>query len=255
MGALGKFEAFVENLLEGSFSRLLGGRLQPVEVANRLADAMEDGQIVGAGKLYVPNDYTVLLSADNFRYFESARGSIEQELADFLVETAAERGFTLTSHPTVHLEAHPKLGARQMRVQAEIVDTRPPTRRGADAGFTQPLDAAALRTAAAAATPVVPRARRAALFLPGNRHRKPQRFILEKDVVGLGRGLENDIVIADRRISRQHAEIRRSPQGFLVSDLQSMNGTFVNGRRVGEAPLKNGDEISLGGLALRFELE
>jgi len=62
-----------------------------------------------------------------------------------------------------------------------------------------------------------------------------------------------NVVIADPRSSRRHAEIRPAGNGFLVADLDSMNGTLVNGTAIREHPLADGDEIRLGNTVLRFE--
>ena len=63
----------------------------------------------------------------------------------------------------------------------------------------------------------------------------------------IGRGIENDIVIAEPSLSRQHARIRPLPYAFVIEDLGSTNGTFVNGQRVTAAtPLRPGDSLQLG---------
>lgn len=72
---------------------------------------------------------------------------------------------------------------------------------------------------------------------------------LGADRVVLGRAPECDIVLEGRLISRQHATIIRSGQSYILHDLNSHNGTFVNGQRIG-APLAlhDGDQIELGGI-------
>jgi hypothetical protein len=62
----------------------------------------------------------------------------------------------------------------------------------------------------------------------------------------IGRVEGNDVVIEDDSISRRHAEIRKSGPGYVVRDLESANGTFLNGERVSEAPLRPGDTIKFG---------
>ena len=77
-------------------------------------------------------------------------------------------------------------------------------------------------------------------------------FVLERERVGLGRQEENDLAIPDHTVSRRHAEIFRTPEGWRIADLGSRNGTAVNGEPVQEAPLASGDEIALGTFTLRF---
>ena len=69
----------------------------------------------------------------------------------------------------------------------------------------------------------------------------------------IGRSKDCDVPLADGNVSRRHAEIGRSADGFVVRDLDSTNGTTVNGRRVKSAPVGEGDEITLGTSTLRIE--
>ncbi len=71
-------------------------------------------------------------------------------------------------------------------------------------------------------------------------------FDLTKEVTSLGRDVSNDIVLGDPEVSRQHARITRTPGGYVLEDLGSTNGTFVNGERlVAPRVLNAGDLISL----------
>lgn len=69
----------------------------------------------------------------------------------------------------------------------------------------------------------------------------------------IGRSAENDIVLEGGRVSRQHGRLQREGDGYLVLDLDSHNGTFVNGQRIQQpARLKPGDEIGIGPHVLVF---
>ena len=68
----------------------------------------------------------------------------------------------------------------------------------------------------------------------------------------IGRDQQNDVVLDDPRVSRKHAEIRLRLGRYTLYDLQSTNGTYVNGRRVAEVVLNDGDRISVAGLDLIF---
>jgi hypothetical protein len=70
----------------------------------------------------------------------------------------------------------------------------------------------------------------------------------------IGRGLENDVQLDDPMISRNHAEVSRQPDGtYQVRDLGSRRGTFVGSRKIDSTALRDGDELLIGPLRLRFE--
>jgi pSer/pThr/pTyr-binding forkhead associated (FHA) protein len=72
-------------------------------------------------------------------------------------------------------------------------------------------------------------------------------------VVTVGRTPNSTIVLADPNVSRNHAEIRPVGTGYVVVDLQSTNGTRVNGIRIANHELDGGDQITFGNTVLRFE--
>lgn len=81
-----------------------------------------------------------------------------------------------------------------------------------------------------------------------------QEFELVKSTISLGRANTNDIVLNEARISRRHACLEYSPQGVALVDLNSANGTRLNGERVERATLVPGDTISLGSQQLRYRV-
>jgi pSer/pThr/pTyr-binding forkhead associated (FHA) protein len=78
------------------------------------------------------------------------------------------------------------------------------------------------------------------------------RFLLDKDVTTVGRHPESDIFLDDVTVSRRHAEFHRDGNGFLVRDVGSLNGTYLNRERIEEAPLTGGDEVQIGKFRLVY---
>lgn len=72
------------------------------------------------------------------------------------------------------------------------------------------------------------------------------KFFLDADTTTIGRHPESDIFLDDITVSRKHAQIKRSPTGFELQDVGSLNGTYVNKERVEEADLRSGDEVQIG---------
>lgn len=77
-------------------------------------------------------------------------------------------------------------------------------------------------------------------------------FPLEKEMTNIGRKLDNDIVIHDSRISRNHAQIRIVEGQYLILDLNSTGGTLVNNQPAQKSVLYSGDAISLAGVDAKF---
>ena len=77
-------------------------------------------------------------------------------------------------------------------------------------------------------------------------------FYLNRAELTVGRGADNDIVQPDIAVSRRHVRILRHERGFRLVDLNSGNGSYVNGRRISEAELYDGDRVEIGNTVLDF---
>jgi len=78
------------------------------------------------------------------------------------------------------------------------------------------------------------------------------RFALDELVTRLGRHPESEISLDDITVSRRHAEIERTPDGHVVRDAGSLNGTYVNQERIDMMVLRHGDELQIGKFRLVF---
>ena len=82
-----------------------------------------------------------------------------------------------------------------------------------------------------------------------------QFFPLDKDVVVVGRSKECDIPVEDLAASRRHFQIKKVGEGYILEDLKSKNGTYVNGAPVQHWTLSDGDLISVGDQKLIYKLQ
>jgi pSer/pThr/pTyr-binding forkhead associated (FHA) protein len=78
------------------------------------------------------------------------------------------------------------------------------------------------------------------------------RFLLDDDEVASGRHPDSDIFLDDVTVSRKHAVFRREGETFVVRDVGSLNGTYVNRERIDEVALTTGDEVQIGKFRLVF---
>jgi pSer/pThr/pTyr-binding forkhead associated (FHA) protein len=82
-----------------------------------------------------------------------------------------------------------------------------------------------------------------------------EKLVTEKKRISIGRTPDNDIVLDNRAVSRKHALIEFGPQGTVIMDNESLNGTFVNNRKITEEILKDSDQITIGKFNLIFHQE
>ena len=236
---LSHLENLAESLIEGTAARLLGARLQPVEVARYLARAMEDGRVIGArGELVVPNAYRVYLHPDDMQALDSYRETLQNELTRTVVSMARSTGASMHGRPRVLLEAAPTVPRRRVRIEARMVSAQ-----GQDANLThtQEWDPATLQATNPAASSTF-------ALVDGSR-----RMPLSEAVVTIGRSLDNDIVLDDQHVSRKHAQLRRRYGQYVLYDSSSSGRTTVNGHPAEGTPLRHGDVIEFAGVKVRFE--
>jgi hypothetical protein len=244
-----RLEAFASRFIEGWSARLFGAKLQPVQIGKRLIRAMESQQTISLSKTFVPNSYVVSLSPSDFAQFEQYRRSLEQDLSEAILGAARDRNYTLLAFPTVEIERDEDLPPGDLRVSCALVDASgeevapdAKTLGAVEAGHTMVLDREKLRER--------PRAPKASLAVREGEDRR--EIGLGPEPLAIGRDPQNDLVLDDRRVSRRHAEIRLRLGRYTLYDLQSTNGTYVNGRRVAEMVLSDGDRLSVGGVELLF---
>lgn len=281
MQALERFEGFVERLMEGSFARLFRSPIQPAEIAKRLEREMEAHPTISVGQTYVPNHYEVTLHRDDYAEFEPFRHSLEHNMAEFISDLAAERGYSLVARPRVILQADESIPRRSIEVDARLSD-EPAAAALANAGRSRvgpqastvnlggPTPSAgqedpgtdrtqamthvsqARSQTASSRTGVVPPP---AWLQPLSGELAQRNYQLTKTLLSIGRGLDNDLVIDDPRVSRHHAQVTFKHSHYLLRDLRSTNGTFVRSQPVEVVVLASGDVISLGGYELLFTQE
>jgi hypothetical protein len=91
-----------------------------------------------------------------------------------------------------------------------------------------------------------------ALVVRSGGGRAGEHFVPQEDSTTIGRSPDCDIFLDDVTVSRQHAILRRSDGQFVIEDQGSLNGTFVNRRRIETAELADGDELQIGKYRLTF---
>ena len=253
---LRNLEAKIEGLVEGAFGRAFKSRVQPVELARKLAKEMEDQKTVSVAHTYVPNQYAVYLSPDDREQFSGYESALKKELSDYLLEHARKQSLALVTRPAISLETDERLKTGEFGIQAwlsgaaaeEAASDAPASGTDPAPDFGHTMVYSPERQAPRRLETPPPTAR--ALLVDEDR-----RTVLSGDAVVIGRSRDCDLVIDDPNVSRRHAEVRHDGDTWKAVDLGSTNGIKVNGRRVEEARLEPGDQITLGVSSLTFEVE
>jgi hypothetical protein len=253
VSVLRNLEAKLEGLVGGAFNRAFKSRVQPVEIARKLAKEMQDNQTVSISRTYVPNHYTVYLSPQDRDQFEGYEDGLKKELSDYLLENARTEGLALITRPTIDFETDDRLALGEFGIQTQLVgapeeDVPAAVPEGPSAGdFGHTMVYSPDREARPLRPP--PPAGRAMLVGDG------KRAVLSGSRMLIGRSRDCDITLEDPNASRRHAELRNEDGHWVIADLGSTNGVKVNGRKVEQAVLQPGDELAFGLARMTFELE
>jgi hypothetical protein len=284
MSLLRSIESKIEGLFEGVFGRAFRTHVQPVELARKLAKEMDEHRSVSVSRVYVPNEYTVYLSAGDRKQFASYEGSLIGELQEYLTEHAKRESYALLTAPRVSMATDADLAIGEFGIATRVAqpdDVLPPLPRSEP----ERVPAASVSIpapATPAAPPPVPRfpvpvpepdllpeleLEPAATMVYGSPEPEPERepepevvtltidgraHQVTSEQVVLGRSRECDIRVEDGNVSRRHAELRRIGDDYWVVDLGSTNGTELNGRPVRREQLDDGDRITIGSTEIVF---
>lgn len=230
---LTRVERRLQGLVEGSLSRLVGGKLSPAAVANQLAAGMIDGLVwEDDGSASAPDQYAIALHPKDVESLISQAPDLSSDLSQALMEAARESGHAMPAAPHVTLAADPTLKRWEVRVVAWHSETQLEFTQAGDAGdgkTGEPVPAGAY------------------LILHGQKH-----FSLDRALINVGRRLDNQLILDDPHVSRTHAQIRARDGRFVVFDLGSSGGTLVNGSKVHQHVLRPGDVITIAGVSMVY---
>ncbi len=256
MGVLQRFEHRLEDLVGGTFARLFKGQVEPVEIAKALQrEADSRRAILGAGRIMVPNRYTVGLSPYDYERLSPWDVQLTRTLAEMVQEFVDDEGWSTWGDTAVRFELEEDLRTGVFRVTSAVDDDARPRRRPHDS-LSMPVihdDIATSYRPAPAPPPAQPSmpVPPASPMLVVDGTERSHEIPLGTTVIG--RAHEAELRLPDTGVSRRHASVRYDGRAAVLQDLGSTNGTAVNGQRVQQVELQHGDVIRLGHTVLLFE--
>lgn len=219
-------------LIEGSAALLLRGSLQH-RLAHQLVAAVQENILIEPdGRMMAPSEFLITLHPDLEAYW-LAHASLLNAISRSLQDAAREYGIYFFSEPSIRLSANPALAQEDFTVTA--LGRHDPS--GHTAAFPMPKSDTVRNSAP----------RNAFLIVDGSKV-----FPLNRTVINIGRRSDNQLVLPDPRVSRAHAQLRAVKGQYVIFDLNSTGGTFLNGQRIHQQALKPGDVISLSGVLLIY---
>lgn len=227
--------------------RAYDSTIRPIEMGRRLLGVV-DAQVADDTKA-IPHAYTVVLHPDDRAAFAEVETELVRELAEVVTQHSERESYRLAEPAVVVLRDDNDARRGSITVlpslvsaKQPIVPAQPSKADTNEAVVVQPI-------AASMSTPVAGAITSAIVLEDGTRH------VLETERVTIGRQSGCTITIRDTNVSREHAQLRRRPNGWTIRDLGSTNGTKLNGVRVeSEQMLANGDVIMLGAMKVTFEI-
>jgi hypothetical protein len=233
MATLDEFESRLQSLLEVHLLKHLPGYQVEDGIAQQLAAAMHAHLKEENGVTQAPNIYVISGHPSTLARWH-ARPRLLKELANALYIAGKEAGFQFSTKPMVGTTDDPALPVDEIRIIATFSMESVGETMGIDSETKPKSDAGNIPN-------------NAFLIIGGT-----QIVPLNRSVINIGRRLDNHVVIDDPRVSRTHAQLRILRDRFVLFDLNSSGGTFINGQRADQSVLYPGDVISLAGVTLIF---
>ena len=213
--ALKNVENRLERLFERTLSRPFKNALQPIEIGTRIIREIDLSRRLSSNGPISPNNVQVWLSSVDAERFNGFQKALIAELEESVRQHALNEGYNFVGPVAVEVFIDDELKTGNIEVETKVVG-----------GESEPrLICADGRSFAIGDRPLI-----------------------------IGRSPDIDVVINDTNTSRRHAEVWRTSEGIAIRDLQSTNGTYVNGHKITAVSLSPRDDITVGLVHFRIEL-
>lgn len=213
--ALKNVENRLERLFERTLSRPFKSALQPIEIGTRIIREIDLSRRLSSNGPISPNNIQVWLSSEDAERFNGFQKALIAELEESVRQHALNEGYNFVGPVAVEVFIDDELKTGNIEVDTKFVG-----------GESEPrLICADGRSFAIGDRPLI-----------------------------IGRSPDIDVVINDTNTSRRHAEVWRTSEGIAIRDLQSTNGTYVNGHKITAVSLSPRDDITVGLVHFRIEL-
>jgi len=237
MGLLDNLEQRLDRIVNGSFSKAFKSEVQPVELGAALQQEIDNRADTITGQTVVPNIFIIELGPVDHERLATYFETLGAELGSLADSYSSEQRYTTVDAAQVTFDIDQELETGVFRIRSTAakrsIDTIAPSSVVQDSTPHMPL------------TVFTPEATPYLTSVTG------EEFKISKSITSIGRGIEADIQIDDTSVSRLHCEIVLGSD-VLIRDLNSTNGTVVDGNRASESVLRDGSIIKIGNITLTY---
>lgn len=231
---LDQIEARLQAFIENNITLFPNQKRQQALVSKLINKLRETLMMEPYNEASIPGLYTIYLPPEIFTIWQSKKEFIFS-LAKELQEIASEVGEELVDAPVIQLAEDHDLSPDELKIIASH--------------FSETIGETASMELIPDSTkgPIDPRPVNAFLIVDSD-----QVYPLNQTVINIGRRIDNHLVLSDARVSRNHAQLRAIKGHYVLFDLNSTGGTYVNSQRINQKILKAGDVITLAGFPIIY---
>ena len=233
-----RLEAHLRALFEKNLPAIFTGHQPHLTLVDELMQVMQANTLDdGSGKLFAPDLYLVNVSTEDMIEWQMHQDILD-EVANSLYKMGLSVDLVFQKPPKIELVTRSEIKIGGFSITAHYSPKDPDL----------PDTAAMIQLDEEGHENTIPE--NALLIIAGK-----TSFLLEKSVIDIGRHSSNDLVLADPHVSRHHAQLRAIKNHYVIFDVGSTGGLFVNGRRIHQATLNPGDVIRIGIVNLIYNQE
>ncbi|MCB2202797.1 DUF3662 domain-containing protein [bacterium] len=226
-------EARLRNLFEDALLQVFRDDQTPAHLIDALLNAISENiQQTENGELLAPDRFTLLIPRDE-KPNQDRRQELLDQIGSELAAQAESNGFRFLTPPSIKLAPAPQGNTAPIQASFSRTPATLPDTAAMDDLQTVPV------------RPSIPQ--NAFLVIGGKTN-----FPLTKTVVNIGRHSDNDLILEDQFVSRHHAQLRAIENSFVIFDVGSTGGIFLNNKQISRATLHPGDVLRLGTVNLIY---
>ncbi len=239
-----KWEAILENRIEGFFNRCFSGNLEWVEVFKQLEREMEKEKRISTEGTVVPNDYTVFLNEEDYQRLCAQR--FRDAMHEMVERQVIRQDHYMDGELQLHLQKSSVVKKGICEVQASFLEN---PLKSLEEQHTLVLERKHFN-----APLNLPHEYKIAVLTASEGLETESFLEFGEKQIYLGRLDKNDFILTDTNVSRMHAYITYERHRHVLYDAGSTNGTFLNGKKICSECLRSGDEIRMGQTVLLYEV-